>query len=82
MMGHKVKLISFPGEMTVSEFENLLSTNGLLPAHPKDQYYDNRMQRDIEAHKGKIIKVGYTERDNIVCSYSYNDGSVEEPDPE
>jgi hypothetical protein len=77
MMGHKVKLITFPGEMTVTEFEQLLSDNGLLPAHPKDQYYDNRMQRDIEAHKGKIIKVGYGERDNIVCSYSYNDGSVE-----
>jgi hypothetical protein len=50
----------------------------LLPAHPKDQYYDNRMSRDIEKYKGKIIKVGYAERDNIVCSY----GSVEESDSE
>ena len=78
MMSHKVKVINFPGEMTVTEFEQLLSDNGLLPAHPKDQYYDNRMSRDIEKYKGKIIKVGYAERDNIVCSY----GSVEESDSE
>jgi hypothetical protein len=74
MMSHKVKVITFPGEMTVSEFEQLLSDNGLLPAHPKDQYYDNRMSRDIEKFKGKVVKVGYAERDNIVCSY----GSVQE----
>jgi len=74
MMGHKIKIITFPGDMTVSEFEELLDANGLLPAHPKDQYYDNRMERDIEKHKGKIIKVGYAERDNVVCSY----GSVQE----
>ena len=78
MMSHKVKVITFPGEMTVSEFEQLLSDNGLLPAHPKDQYYDNRMSRDIEKFKGKVVKVGYAERDNIVCSY----GSVEESDSE
>ena len=70
----KTKLITFPESMTVSEFENLLSTNGLLPAHTKDKYYDNRMERDIEKHKGKVVKVGYAERDNIVCSY----GSVQE----
>ena len=77
MMGHKTKLITFPGSLTVTEFEQLLSDNGLLPAHPKDQYYDNRMSRDIENYKGKVVKVGYAERDNVVCSYSYNDGSVE-----
>jgi len=64
--------------MTVSEFENLLSTNGLLPAHTKDKYYDNRMERDIEKFKGKDVKCNYTERDNIVCSYSYNDGSIDD----
>jgi hypothetical protein len=74
MMGHKVKVITFPESMTVSEFENLLSTNGLLPAHTKDKYYDNRMERDIEKYKGKVVKVGYAEQDNVVCSY----GSVEE----
>ena len=42
MMGHKTKLINFPGEMTVKEFEQLLSDNGLLSAHTKDQYYDNK----------------------------------------
>jgi hypothetical protein len=80
-MGHKVKLITFPESLTVSELENLLSTNGLLPAHPKDRYYDNRMERDIEKFKGKNVKVGYMP-DKVVCSYSYNDGSVDEPDPE
>jgi len=73
-MAHKIKIITFPSDMTVSEFEELLDTNGLLPAHPKDKYYDNRMERDIEKHKGKIIKVGYAELDNVVCSY----GSVQE----
>jgi len=73
-MGQKVKVITFPESMTVSEFEELLDTNGLLPPHHKDKYYDNRMERDIEKYKGKIVKVGYAERDNVVCSY----GSVQE----
>jgi len=74
MMGHKVKVITFPESMTVSEFEELLDANGLLPAHHKDHYYDHRMERDIEKYKGKVVKVGYAERDNVVCSY----GSVQE----
>ena len=73
-MGHKVKIITFPESMTVSEFEELLDANGLLPAHHKDNYYDHRMERDIEKYKGKVVKVGYAERDNVVCSY----GSVQE----
>ena len=79
-MSHKVKLITFPESMTVTEFEQLLSDNGLLPAHTKDKYYNNRMSRDIEKHKGKIIKVGYAERDNIVCSYGSVQESAEEPE--
>jgi len=74
MMGHKIKIITFPGDMTVSEFEELLDANGLLPAHSKDHFYAHRMERDIEKYKGKIVKVGYAERDNVVCSY----GSVQE----
>ena len=79
MMGHKVKLITFPGEMTVTEFEQLLSDNGLI--YEQTVYRNDRMERDIEKFKGKVIKVGYMP-DKVVCTYSYNDGSVEEPDPE
>jgi hypothetical protein len=79
MMGHKTKLITFPGEMTVTEFEKLLSDNGLI--YEQTVYRNDRMERDIEKFKGKNVKVGYMP-DKVVCTYSYNDGSVDEPDPE
>jgi|TARA_R110000751_G_scaffold2488_1_gene13520 hypothetical protein len=69
-MGTKIKEIIFPPELTVSEFESLLATNGLFPPHDKDQYYDMRMTQDIDKYKSKTVRLAYLPRDNVVCSYS------------
>ena len=66
-MGFRIQSIQFPDSMTADEYEVLLADHGLI--YEQTDHKTRRMEADIEKFKGRLVKVGYTSSDNVVCSY-------------